>query len=40
MSYYQQPDRIPTLQEALSNQTVDELKKLATLVPGDNHRIY
>jgi hypothetical protein len=35
MSYYQQPDRIPTIQEALSNQTVDELKKLAALVPGD-----
>jgi hypothetical protein len=34
MSYYQQPDRIPTVQEALSAQTVDVLKKLAALLPG------
>jgi hypothetical protein len=34
MSYYNQPDRIPTLQEALNAQTVDVLKKLASLLPG------
>jgi hypothetical protein len=34
MAYYQQLDRIPTLYQALCAQTVDELKRLAALLPG------
>ncbi len=33
MPYYTQPDRIPTLLEALNQQTVDQLKVLADLLP-------
>jgi hypothetical protein len=35
MPYYSQIDRIPTLYEALNQHTVDILKKLAVLVPGE-----
>ena len=35
MPYYFQPDRIPTLLEALNNQVVDQLKALANLLTGD-----
>ncbi|MGH2415779.1 MAG: hypothetical protein ACRDEA_19225, partial [Microcystaceae cyanobacterium] len=34
MPYYTQPDRILTLIEALNNQTVDQLKALAGLLPA------
>lgn len=34
MPYYSQPERIPTLLEALNNQTVDQLKVLAGLLPA------
>lgn len=34
MPYYSQPDRIPTLLEALNNQTVDQLKALVGLLPA------
>lgn len=34
MPYYSQPDRIPTLVEALNHQTVDQLKALASLLPA------
>ncbi len=34
MPYYNQPERIPTVQEALNQHTVDILKKLASLLPG------
>lgn len=34
MPYYSQPDRIPTLLEALNHQTVDQLKALAGLLPA------
>lgn len=33
MPYYKQPERIPTLLEALDHQTVDQLKALAQLLP-------
>ena len=35
MPYYSQPERIPTLIEALNQQTVDQLKALARLLPED-----
>jgi hypothetical protein len=35
MPYYKQPDRIATVQEALTQHNVDDLKKLAAFVPGD-----
>ena len=34
MPYYAQPDRIPTVLEALTHQTVDQLKVLANLLPA------
>ncbi len=34
MPYYSQPDRIPTLLEALNQQTVEQLKLLAGLLPA------
>ncbi|MBD1865360.1 MULTISPECIES: hypothetical protein [Trichocoleus] len=34
MPYYSQPEKIPTLLEALNHQTVDQLKALAQLLPG------
>jgi hypothetical protein len=34
MPYYNQPERIATVQEALNQHTVDILKKLASLLPG------
>jgi hypothetical protein len=34
MPYYNQPEHIPTAQEALNQHTVDILKKLAGLLPG------
>src|SRR5512147_3283073 len=34
MPYYSQPERIPTLLEALNNQTVEQLKVLAGLLPA------
>ena len=33
MPYYNQPERIPTLLEALNQQIVDQLKALARLLP-------
>ena len=33
MPYYSQPEKIPTLLEALNHQTVDQLKALAQLLP-------
>jgi hypothetical protein len=35
MPYYKQPDHIATVQEALTQHNVDDLKKLAAFVPGD-----
>jgi hypothetical protein len=32
--YYNQPDRIATLKEALNSQTVDQLKELVALIGG------
>jgi mannose/cellobiose epimerase-like protein (N-acyl-D-glucosamine 2-epimerase family) len=32
MPYYSQPDRIPTVLEALNHQTVEQLKALASLL--------
>lgn len=34
MPYYSQPEQIPTLNEALNIQTVDQLKALARLLPN------
>jgi hypothetical protein len=34
MPYYNQPEYIPTVKEALEQHTVDILKKLAGLLPG------
>ena len=34
MPYYNQPEKIPTLLEALNHQTVDQLKALAQLLPA------
>ncbi len=38
MPYYSQIDRIPTLLDALNQHTVDVLKKLAGLLPGEKSR--
>ena len=34
MPYYSQPDHIPTVLEALNQQTVDQLKALTNLLPA------